>query len=180
MNTSTSYGMDAYRSHTLDITMKTSSGDVIKMGFNNENAASMRYDNKNGSESSSLSFSSMQSFNFEMDSNGLDEQDKKEIEEFMKIAKPRIDNFLKELEEQSPKSPVSKVANDIASIFDPEKERDENTKNYTKNSIVSLFDDSMKNNKLPKEMQTDIFDNMRMLLEKTLERFDEFNKSIYA
>jgi len=177
---STSYGLDAYRSHDLNIMMKTSSGDVITMDFSNKNSASIRNKTDGDSSSTSMKFSSMQSFQFSMDSNGIDEQDKKEIDEFMKIAQPFIDSFMEELEEDEPKSPVGKVAKDIASIFEPNKQRDENNKNFVKSNIVDMFDNSIQKLELPETKTDDIFKQAQKLLEQTLKEFDEFNKSIYA
>ena len=125
----TSYAYDSYRAHDLNIAMKTSSGDTITMDFANHNAASLSYEQNGNSSKTSMSFSSMQSFQFSVESNGIDAQDQKEIDAFMKIAQPFIDNFLKELQQDAPKTPVTKLANEIASIFNPNQERSENYKN---------------------------------------------------
>lgn len=176
----TSYGLDSYRSHDLNIMMKTSSGDVIEMDFSNKQSSSIRHKESDGSSSTSMKFSSMQSFQFNVESNGIDAQDKKEIEEFMKIAQPFIDSFMKELEEDSQKSPISKVAKEIASIFEPNKERDENSKNFLKSNIVDMFDNSISKLELPEIKTVDLFKQAQKLLEQTLKEFEEFNKSIYA
>lgn len=187
----TSYSMDAYKSHDLNIAMKTSSGDVIKMDFANEQSLSMSHQqNQNGSKSS-MSFSSMQSFSFSIDSNGISEQDQKEIDAFMEIAQPFIDSFLKELEDAAPKSPVSQLAHNIASIFEPSKPRDDNQKNHVKTNIVEMFDKSMDKLNAPEKIEKSegidmqklmdqIFKDAQKLLEKTLKEFDEFNKNTYA
>ena len=172
----TSYGINAYISHDLNISMKTSSGDVIKMDFANKQELSMSSEKNKNSTKESLSFSSMQSFQFSMTGNGIDEQDQKEIDSFMKTAKPFIDSFLKELEQDAPKTPVTKLANQIADIFAPMKEKDENTKNHAKSSIVKMFDNSMKQN----DSIDKIFEDAKKLLEKTLQSFDELNKKLYA
>ncbi|ABB44828.1 hypothetical protein Suden_1551 [Sulfurimonas denitrificans DSM 1251] len=184
----TSYSLNAYKSHDLNISMKTSSGDVIKMDFANESSFSMNSQKNSQGSKDELSFSSMQSFNYSIKSNGIDEQDKKEIEAFMKIAQPYIDSFLEELSAEAPSSPVTKLAHDIASIFEPNKARDENSKNYIKTNIVEMFDNSLQKLKLPQDSQTadanemmeKIFENAKNLLEKTLQEFNEFNKKIYA
>jgi len=181
----TSYGLDAYRSHDLNIAMRTSSGDVIKLDFANEQSASLRHSqNKHGSQTLA-SFSSMQSFSFSIKSNGIDAQDQKEIDAFMKIAQPFIDKFLIELSEDAPKSPVTKLAHDIAGLFDPNRERNEDGKNAIKTNIVKMFDKALQEIKPPQEMPIEdmmekIFEDTQKLLEKTLEEFDNFNKDLYA
>lgn len=178
----TSYSLDAYRAHDLNIAMKTSSGDVIKMDFSNEQSLSMSHKENQKGTSDTLSFSSMQSFNFSMDTNGIDAQDQKEIKDFMKTAQPFIDKFLKELDDGSQQSPMSKIAQQVADIFKPKSQNNphhdnnENTHNFAKNSIVHMFDDSTKKvNNLDK-----IFADAQKLLEKTLHEFDKTDKNIYA
>ncbi len=181
----TSYSLDTYRAHDLNISMRTSSGDVIEMDFANHQSTSLSHEqNANGSKTQ-MSFSSMQSFQYSVDSNGIDAQDKKEIDAFMKIAQPFIDDFLKELEDASPKSPVSQLAHKIASIFEPNSERSENSKNHVKINIVEMFDSAMKKLEIPEQSnREDLIDKMfketQKLLEKTLKEFDNFNTNIYA
>jgi hypothetical protein len=181
----TSYSLDTYRAHDLNISMRTSSGDVIEMDFANHQSASLSYEQNASGSKTQMSFSSMQSFQFSIQSNGIDAQDQKEIDEFMKTAQPFIDNFLKELEDAAPKSPVSQLAHQIAGIFEPNRDRDENSINNIKTNIVKMFDNAMKKLELPEKLNTQelmdkIFKETQKLLEKTLKEFDEFNKILYA
>lgn len=169
--------MQSYKSHELDIKIQTSSGD--KINLNMENMSEMLYENqKNESSSkSSLSFSSMSQFNFKIDSkNGIDEQDKKEIEEFMKVAKPFIDNFMQELDDQKQTTPINKIAKNVEDIFAPIKERDADVQNFAKNGIVKLFDDALK---IFQEQQSKM-DESEKLLTKILDSFDVKQPSLYA
>jgi len=174
----TSYGLDTYRAHDLNIVMKTSSGDVVKMDFANEQSSALRHSQNENSSQTSMHFSSMQSFNFSIKSNGIDAQDQKEIDEYMKTAQPFIDDFLQELDQDAPHSPLTQLARTIAGIFHPSKERDENSINGVKTNIVKMFDHSLE--KFKPTTATKIFDEMQKLLEKTLQEFNEFNKNIYA
>jgi hypothetical protein len=181
----TSYGINAYRGNDLNISMKTSSGDVIKLDFANEKSASYKQEKDENGTLTSMSFSSMQSFKYSIDSNGIDAQDRKEIDSFMKIAQPYIDDYLKELQDSEPKTPVSKLAKEVASVFEPTKNRDQNTKNQIKSDIVKVFDNSLNKLKLTEEESTkysieDILKQTQKLLEKTLEQFDNFSKNLYA
>ncbi len=165
--------LGAYQSHDLSIIMKTSSGDAITLDFSNEK--SLRYANQkdeNGSKSA-MKFASMQAFSFSMETNGIDEQDKKEIEAFMKIAQPYIDNFLEELKTDAPTSPVNKIAQQVTDLLSSVKSSGQNTKNYAKNSIVELFDKALEETKATQEMFDKLFENAQKLLEKTLRLFDQ-------
>ena len=181
----TSYTLSTYMAHDLNIMMKTSSGDTIKMDFANHRSSSFSHQEDQNSSKTSMSFSSMQSFQFEIDTNGIDAQDQKEIDAFMKLAQPFIDDFLKELQDEVPKSPITQLAHKIATIFEPNKDRDENLKNNIKTNIVKMFDNSIKELKIPEQNNLQdildkIFEDAQKLLEKTLKEFDEFNKKLYA
>lgn len=180
-----SYGINTYMAHDLNITMKTSSGDTLKMDFSNHQSSSFSQKKSDDSTQANMSFSSMQSFKFSVDSNGIDAQDQKEIDAYMKKAQPYIDSFLQEFESVAPSSPVSKMAQEIASMFEPSKARDENTKNYIKTNIVEMFDKSIKELESSQQPQTKdmiekILEDAKDLLERTLDAFDDFNKKIYA
>ncbi|NPA65896.1 MAG: hypothetical protein GXO11_03340 [Epsilonproteobacteria bacterium] len=176
----TNTALQAYKSHTLNITMKTSSGDVVKLDFENEKSLSYGSTKDENGSKSAMKLSSMQSFSFSVEGNGLDEQDKAEIEAFMEIAQPYIDNFLEELKQDAPKSPINKIAQEITDIFSPMKQKDQNTQNYAKNSIVEMFDKSLEETKATQEQFDKLFENAQKLLEKTLKLFDQDQKMLYA
>ena len=181
----TSYSLDLYKTHDLNIAMRTSSGDLIEMDFANHQSASFSQTQNKNTKETLISFSSMQSFQYSIQSNGIDKQDQKEIEAFMKIAQPFIDDFLSELKNDAIKTPVTALAHDIASLFNPNKDRDENNENNVKTNIVKMFDDSLSKLKLTDPTKSlskieDIYKQTQKLLEKVLQEFMNFNKKLYA
>ena len=181
----TSYSYDAYRAHDLNIAMRTSSGDEIKLDFANHQSSSFSQTKNDQGSQTSMSFSSMQSFHFSVDTNGIDAQDKKEIAAFMKEAQPYIDKFLAEFESDAPGTPVSQMAKQITDIFSPMKEKNEDTKNLVKTNLVEMFDNGMKSLTIPDDSERQsvldkIFEEAKKLLEKTLAEFDKINKELYA
>lgn len=172
----TSSSLDAYRSHELNIYMKTSSGDTLSLNFQNEQSLSLNQTKSENSKEQSFSFSSMQAFSFNIDSNGISEQDKKEIDAFMKKAQPYIDKFMKELSEQNQTSPVNKVASDVTKMIGNLKHSDETVKNQAKKGVVDLFDNSAKESKTTEKM----IDEAQKLLKKILEGFDKKFEPLYA
>ncbi len=165
--------LNSYRSHDLSIMIRTSSGDVINLDFSNKKALNYM---KN-QDKKSISFASMESFSFSLKtSNGIDEQDKKEIQAFMKIAKPYIDKFMDELKQGDRTSPISKVAQSITDTLSSFKDSNTDTKNYLKNQLVNTFDRSLKERK---DSIDKIFEDAKKLLEKTLKMFDELDKQTY-
>lgn len=174
MTTATSY--DAYRSHELAISMKTSSGDTLSLNFANEQSLSLNEKTTSDSKEQSFSFASMQAFSFTIDSNGISEQDQKEINAFMKKAQPYIDKFMKELEEQKQTSPINKVASDITKLIGNLKNSDENVKNHAKKGVVDLFDNAVKEIKTTEKM----LDEAQKLMQKIIDGFDKLFEPIYA
>ena len=174
MTTSTSY--DAYRSHELTIQMKTSSGDTLSLNFENEQSLSINEKTTSNSKEQSFSFSSMQAFSFTLDSNGISEQDQKEINTFMKEAQPYIDKFMKELKEENQTSPINKIASDVTKLIGNLKNSDENVKNHAKKGVVDLFDNAVKEIKTTEKM----IEEAQKLLQKIIDGFDKMFEPIYA
>lgn len=169
----TSTALDAYRSHELSISMKTSSGDTLSLNFENNQALSMRQEKSQGKEESTFSFASMQSFSFEFDSNGISDQDQKEIDAFMEKAKPFIENFMKELESNSP---INKIASSVTSAIGDLRHKNDDVINKAKSDIVDLFDQGMASIELNQKH----LERAQILLEKILYGFDQENKALYA
>lgn len=178
----TTSSLDAYRSHELSMQMKTSSGDTLSLNFQNTQELSLNSRQKEGTKESSFSFSSMQSFAFELNTNGITQQDQKEIDAFMKKAQPYIDKFMKELSENEQKSPVNKIASDITKALGDLKHSDESVKNHTKKGLVDLFDNSFKQIPTPKN-ENDIskmINESEKFLKKIIESFDRLFEPLYA
>jgi hypothetical protein len=174
MTTSAAYS--AYRSHELSIQMKTSSGDLLSLNFENSQSLSLSEKTSPKSKEQSFSFSSMQAFSFNIESNGISEQDQKEIDAFMKKAQPYIDKFMKELEEQEVASPVNKVASDVTKLIGNLKNSDENVKNHAKKGVVDLFDNAIQHVKSHEKM----IEEAQKLLQKIIDGFDKLFEPIYA
>lgn len=174
MTTATS--LDAYRSHELNLYMKTSSGDTLSLNFQNEQSLSLNEKKSGNSKEQSFSFASMQAFSFNMESNGITEQDQKEITAFMKKAQPYIDKFMKELSDQNQTSPINKVASDVTKLIGNLKNSDENVKSQAKKGVVDLFDNAVNTTKSTEKM----IDEAQKLLKKVLEGFDKLFEPLYA
>lgn len=165
-----------YYSHDLNIQMRTSSGDTINMEFSNTQELSVEQNRKNDAGLDSFSFASMKSYRFHMDSNGIDEQDKKEIEAFMKTAQPYIDNFVKELESGERHTPLNQAVKTVSDIFASVEEKSLESKNYAKNGIVKLMDNALKQ----VEQHQKLLDDSQAFLDKIFDRMEKYEAMIYA
>ncbi|MDF1881563.1 hypothetical protein JHD50_09655 [Sulfurimonas sp. MAG313] len=176
MNVNTA--LSAYSQQSLSIDIRTSSGDLIELDFNNEK--SLNY--SSNQNETSFSFSSLESFSFSYEGNGIDAQDRKEIEAFLKIAQPNIDNFVAGLKEGSSLTePISKIAGDITSIFNPIKEKgDDHLLNFAKEGLSSGLDKALEQNFEPKAQTQDILANAQRFLEQMIKLLDQGQDLVYG
>lgn len=176
MNVNTA--LSAYSQHTLSIDIKTSSGDIIELDFNNEKSLDYRSNDKE----KSFAFSSTESFSFHYEGNGIDAQDKKEIDAFLKLAQPNIDNFVAGLNEGSSlMEPINKLTQNITSIFQPIKDKaDENLLNFTKHGLVDAVDKALKQEFKPIEQTEKIISHAQRFLEQMLKQLDKAEEGFYV
>lgn len=168
--------LSAYRSHELTISMKTSSGDTLSLNFENTQELSLSQKQTDTSKERSFSFRSLQAFSFNLQSNGISEQDQKEIDTFLKKAQPYINKFMKELEKNSQTTPLNKIASDIVSMIGNLKERSDDVKNIAKNGVADLFDTAAKNLKATEKM----VDEAQKLMQKIIDGFEKSFQPLYA
>lgn len=168
--------LNAYRSHELTLSMKTSSGDTLSLNFENTQELSLSQKQTDTSKEGSFSFRSLQAFSFNLQSNGISEQDQKEIDAFMKKAQPYISKFMKELEDNNQTTPLNKIASDVVSMIGNLKNRGDDVKNIAKNGVTDLFDTAAKNLKATAKM----VDEAQKLMQKIIDGFDKNFQSLYA
>ncbi len=173
----TSYDLNAYRSHDLSIQMRTSSGDTISMDFSNARQLQLSARSDENGSRADFSFTSMQQYQFSVDSNGIDAQDKKEIAAFMEIAKPYIERFMEEVSGDQQSTPLNKFAENITNAMEPLKALSTPAQNSAKNDLVSLFDESTK----MFDQTQKLLDESQKLLDKIFKGFDaDFASLLYA
>ena len=176
MNVNTA--MSAYSQHSLSIDIKTSSGDIIELDFNNEKSL----DYSSNKEGESFSFSSLESFSYHYEGNGIDAQDRKEIDEFLKIAQPNIDNFMAGLNEGSSLSePINKLTKNITSLFAPIKEKgDDNLLNFVKHGLTDGVDKALAKEIEPLQQTQEILSHAQRFLEQMMKHLDKAEESFYV
>ncbi len=176
MNATTA--LNAYSQHTLSIDIRTSSGDLIELDFNNEK--SLQY--AKGNERESFAFSSTESFSFHYEGNGIDAQDRKEIEAFLKIAQPNIDNFVAGLNEGSSLTqPINKLAQDITSLFTPFKDpADHNQLNFIKHGLTKGVDKALSEYIHPEEQTQKVLSHAQRFLEQMIKQLDKAEELLYG
>jgi len=176
MNVNTA--LSAYSQHSLSIDIKTSSGDVIELDFHNEKSLDYSSD-KNGE---SFAFSSLESFSYSYEGNGIDAQDRKEIKAFLEIAQPNIDNFVAGLNEGSSlTAPINKIASEITSIFNPVKEKnDDNLLNFVKEGLTNGLDKALAQEIEPFKQTEKALSHAQRFLEQMMKHLDKAEELLYV
>ncbi len=171
-----SSSLQAYHSSALRIQMYTSSGDTISLDFSKEQRLSMQQERSEQGRNTRFSFSSMQSFQFHVESNGIDTQDRKEIDALISIAQPFIDTFMSELADAKQTTPLFSLTQTLDNLFSPVKTQSQNHQNYTKREIVNAFDTALSSI----ESFENILQEAQRFLEEVLQIFDTETTLLYA
>ena len=146
---------------TFDFSMQTSSGDTIDLSAYSSSELSYKHHKEDGLEVTSLSLRESYGYSFSYEGNGIDAQDRKEIDAALKEIKPFL-NFLNPAEnaKNSDKN-ISDLAMDINALLPKNKEP--NATNYMKDSLLSMMDDMMQAFEANDEildMAKDVFDTL--------------------
>jgi len=170
--------LSAYSQHSLSIDIQTSSGDRIELDFNNEKSL----DYSANEEGKSFAFSSLESFSYSYEGNGIDAQDRKEIDAFLKIAQPNIDRFMQGLNEGSSlHEPINKLTKNITSIFGPIKEKeDNNLLNFVKEGLTKGVDKALAKEIDPFKQSEEILSHAQRFLEQMMKHLDKTQELLYV
>ncbi|MBT0611707.1 ATP/GTP-binding protein [Campylobacter hyointestinalis] len=160
--------------NNFDFKFKTSSGDEINLSMYDNKSLEYKKQSDKNTQTSELTLSRHFGYKFEFKSNGLSQQDKSEIAKALEDIAPKIDEFIKQTNENAPFSndAITNLANSIKK--DLPQIKNENQKNAISSSVLDLFDNLLKQNKAnEKTLQSskNLFDEIL----KQLQRF-----SIYA
>jgi len=129
-------------SSAFDFNMRTSSGDKIHLDAYKESQLELSHTKESNLETTSLSLRESYGYSFSYSGNGLDEQDKKEIDQALKKISPLL-SFLNPKEAFNPTDKnISDKAMDINALLP--KTEETNMTNYMKDTLVTMMDDMMK------------------------------------
>lgn len=160
--------------NSLDFTIKTRSGDTLSLNMYDNK--SMQYSaSKNGNnQTQELTLSHAYGYKFSYEGNGIDAQDKKEIAQALEALQPRIDEYLKNVEQSGIPTP----RDILNSAFDFRQElptpKNENHKNAIAQGLLETFDKSLGG----LGAQEKAIETAQNLFERMLEQLESF--SLYA
>lgn len=156
--------------NSFDLSIKTSSGDTINLSLYDNKSTSSSFEKNGNSQMASMSLRHESGYSFSYEGNGIDANDKKEIEAAMKEIKPMLDTYLSNVEESKKLfggQSLHQIANDIG-IHLP-KPKDINMANFTKDKLLDTADKSLSEkpvSKLAMESMQALFDRLLKGLEE--------------
>lgn len=157
-------------SFTFDFT--TSSGDNISLSLYDNRSLAMSSIGSKGAEAFSMSLKHEYGYSFSYSGNGIDAQDRAEIERAMEEIKPLFEKFLekvKESESAIPAGDIFKSARHIRSLLP--KFTDPNIENMLKSETLSMIDSLL----APLDRNETVLEASKSLFEhlfKSVEGFD--------
>lgn len=157
--------------NSLNFSIKTNSGDEINLSmYDNKQTSLKASDNENGLQAE-FSLRHAYGYNFHYSGNGIDENDKKQIDEALKVLQPKIDEFMKNANNNDLPSPKS-LMNFSKQIKDElPTPKGEDHKQLIHEGLLNMLDKSLKDYN-PNEQLLKITQN---LYEKTKEQMQSFS-----
>ncbi|NLC27809.1 MAG: ATP/GTP-binding protein [Campylobacteraceae bacterium] len=160
--------------NSLDFTINTTSGDKISLNMYDKKSFSYQEYQENGLNTKELTLSHVYGYKFSYEGNGIDANDRREIEEALKAIQPKVDDYLRNVKESGIPSP-KEILNDAFSMRQNLPQlKDENYKNAVADGLLKTFDKSLS---MLKADQI-VLESAKTIFEKILEQFESF--SLYA
>ncbi|ANE36261.1 hypothetical protein CIG11343_1248 [Campylobacter iguaniorum] len=160
--------------NNLNFSFKTSSGDEINLSMYDNKSLSYKNTTTKNQSTTELTLSHQYGYSFEFKSNGITEQDMKEIKKAIEDLTPKIDDFMKNVQKNEPFSDqtITNLANSIKKEL-PDYQN-QNEKNLVSSNLLDLFDNLLEKNKADMKL----LQNSKKLFDEIQKQLDSF--SLYA
>jgi hypothetical protein len=152
--------------------MQTSSGDKIDLKMYDKKSSEVAFEKNGNSSSMMLSLTHSYGYSFHYEGNGIDAQDKKEIDAAMKTIEPTIEQYMenvKESEEDFSMSEITNRAFDINQYLPKTENLD--TKNYLDDKTLKTIDKILEKAEHQNEK---MLKHAQKLFESLLKQMDRF------
>ena len=155
-----------YNYNDFGFSMQTSSGDKIDLQLYDEKSSEVSYKKDGKSTEMMLSLAHSYGYKFAYKGDGIDAQDKKEIDQAMKTIKPMLEQYMKNVKESENDFSMSEITNKAFDINQHlPKAKDLNTKNYLSDKTLKNIDKILEkadnqNEKMLKHAQK-LFDSLQ-------------------
>ena len=161
-----------YNYNDFNFSMQTSSGDKIDLKMYDEKSSEVAFKKDENSTSMMLSLTHSYGYSFHYEGNGIDAQDKKEIDAAMKTIKPMLEQYMenvKESEEDFSMAEITNRAFDINQYLPKTENLD--TKNYLSDKTLKTLDKILEKAEHQNEK---MLKHAQKLFESLLKQMDRF------
>jgi len=160
--------------NSLDFTIKTRSGDTLSLNMYDNKSMHYSASKEGNVQTRELTLSHAYGYKFSYEGNGIDAQDQKEIAQALEALQPRIQEYLKNVEQSGIPTP----RDILNSAFDFRQElptpKDANHKNAIAQGLLETFDKTLGS----MGAQQKALETAQTLFEKMLDQLESF--SLYA
>ncbi len=159
-----------YAYNDFSVSLQTSSGDTINLQMYDEKAVDFSHSADKTSSTTTFSLSHAYGYSFEYSGDGIDDNDKQEIQAAMKLVQPMLDEYLSNIEQNAPSSAeITNTAFDINTYLPATK--DSNTQSYLNDNLLKTMDESLSTLKQQNEK---ILQNAQKLFDALLKQRKSF------
>ena len=161
-----------YNYNDFNFSMQTSSGDKIDLKLYDEKSSELSFSKDGNSTSLTLSLTHSYGYSFRYEGDGIDAQDKKEIDQAMKTIQPMLEKYMQNVKDGEENFSMSEITNrafDINSYLP--KTQNQDTKNYLQNQTLKSID------KILEEVQYQnqkVLEHAQKLFESIMKQMDRF------
>ena len=161
-----------YNYNDFNFSMQTSSGDKIDLKMYDEKSSEVTFKKNGNTSSMMLSLTHSYGYSFHYEGNGIDAQDKKEIDSAMRAIKPMLEQYMENIKESEENFSMSEITNRAFDInqYLPKIEN-LNTKNYLRDQTLKTIDKLLEKAEHQNEK---MLKHAQKLFESLLKQMDRF------
>ena len=161
-----------YSYNDFNFSMQTSSGDKIDLKMYDEKSSEVTYKKDDNSTSMMLSLTHSYGYSFHYEGNGIDAQDKKEIDAAMKTIQPMLEQYMKNVKDSEENFSMAEITNRAFDINQYLPKIDNlDTKNYLSDKTLKTLDKILEKAEYQNEK---MLKHAQKLFESLLKQMDRF------
>ena len=161
-----------YNYNDFNFSMQTSSGDKIDLKMYDEKSSEVTYKKDDNSTSVMLSLTHSYGYSFHYEGNGIDAQDKKEIDAAMKTIQPMLEQYMKNVKDSEENFSMAEITNRAFDINQYLPKTDNlDTKNYLSDKTLKTLDKILEKAEYQNEK---MLKHAQKLFESLLKQMDRF------
>ncbi len=130
-----------YNYNSFNFSMTTSSGDRISLDLYDEKSSSFLYNSNGKSKTTNITLSHSSRYSFHYIGNGIDENDKKEIDKALEVIRPMLEKYFDNINKGIQKTTKADTVNAAFEINSKLPQiKNEDTKHYISNKTLKMMD----------------------------------------